>query len=283
MRHALAAFLLAAASPAAAAPFLPLLGQFALDAADPDSRYQTGYLRAGHFFQNTDSAAAARPDGSGAAYNLYELLLHDAVRGSRVGFVGDALFLTDRDRGNFNLAQFHYLLGIVLKDRNFRLQFDREEAKPLDRGGRSLRAWDARAALDFDWSSRAAGTAPFPPPGGRRRLPELAARASLAVGYYLHNDNLPARADNSGEAALRYVARGELTHARTGLRLGAEADLKTQKHRTLRPVNRELALGLGASLRGAELMVWRRTSDVLDRPGFHRFHYFTLTFPFDTR
>ncbi|MFH1723625.1 MAG: hypothetical protein ABII00_03270 [Elusimicrobiota bacterium] len=197
----------------AGVPFRRALGQAPIPTGDDLDRFQTGSVRVGHFFPGRDGAAAARPDASGTACNLYQLTLLDAFRGSRLGFLADLLAITDRDRGNSALpTQFGYLLGIGTRKGPWRIQFDREEILPLDRKGLSYRYWDARVGAIFE-----TGLLRPKMTGPRYRQPRARddrrgrLRGELAVGYFLHNNSFPARSDLTGIALLRYNARAVLS------------------------------------------------------------------------
>lgn len=279
LRLAAAAALIAGApAGSAASPIRTLLGQQPVPETKGIERFQSGFLLVGHYFDNDRGAASARPDGTGTAYNLYELYVHDGVRGGKSGFLADVLFLSDREKNNlFNLSQLTYLLGLTFKSESLRLQFDREESIPLDRGGRSYRFWDVRGGMTFTSGRKK------PLPGAVRSTkrgmgPE--ARGSLMVGYFLHNNSFPARSDLTGTAFLRYNARGEFGVKHGALFLVGEADFITQKHRSLHPVDLRMSLGVGARYRGFDMTVTRESWDVLDHPGFASCYLFAVKYPF---
>lgn len=282
-----ALFLLAVflASAAGAAPAKEVLGQYPLPSGKGIEQFHTGFMRVGHYFKNDRSAASARPDGSGTAYNFYQAFFHDAYKGNKVGFLADFLFLSDQEnKNNFKFSQFDYLLGITFRGENWRLQFDREEIKPLDRGGRSFRYWDVRATLPFDTGIRTLPKRGF----GRVRAPRgkgpllRRARGALTVGYFLHNNSYPARADLSGLAKLRYHARGDVQF--TGAwRLLGEIDFLTEEYRALHPVGMSFAYGIGASFKGVDVAFLRKVTEDIDRAGFHPYLLLNLTYTFDSR
>ena len=267
-------------APAAhAAPYRKLLGQHLIP-ADGGDRFQQGFLSLSHFLEKGEGSASARPDGGGKAYNAYELYLLDARHGGKAGFLGDVLFLSDRERPNhFNFTQLNYLLGLTFKGPSTRLQFDREEDRPLDRKGLSYRYWDARASLEFGGDKGGAlarGAVARASKGWER----LSGRAM--VGGFLHNRSFPARMDLTGLAFLRYNALVGLGLP-AGFSFRAEGDWITEKRAGLTPVEMNSSLGFVYRYGSVELSVAQETGKMLDRQGFNRFHRIALTFPFANR
>ncbi|MFH2204806.1 MAG: hypothetical protein ABIJ96_16955 [Elusimicrobiota bacterium] len=272
------------AAPAGAVPYQKLLGQHTLPQVDKDERFQTGYLRLGHFIRNNDRAASARPDGSGSAYNLYQLYFNDAFQGKKANFLADLLFLSDRERdSNFNLASFDYLLGLAFKGPVWNLQFDREEGIPIDRGGGSWRYWDVRASLS--------GASGEPKKQGLGRLPAhmrpksspLQLRWTATVGYFLHNKSYPARPDRTGLAQMRYCGRAEILPGTEAVSLIGEADFLTEKYRALKPVAVEVSYGLAMRSYGVEVAFLREYRDILGGPGHFPYYMMRMSYAFDTR
>lgn len=284
--RAMVFFLAAFLAPAAdAAPVKEVLGQYPLPSGKGIDQFHTGFMRVGHYFKNDRSAASARPDGTGTAYNSYQAFFHDAYRGNKAGFLADFLFLSDQEnKNNFKFAQFNYLLGVTFKGENWRLQFDREEIKPIDRGGRSFRYWDVRATLPFDTGIRRQrkrrANRMYVPAGGKPFLRRV--RGALTIGYFLHNNSYPARADLSGLAKLRYHARGDVQFS-GAYRLLGEIDFLTDEHRSLHPVGMSFSYGIGASFRGVDVAFLRKVTEDIDRAGFHPYLLLNLTYTFDSR
>jgi len=216
------------------------------------------------------AAAAARPDNGGAASNLYQLYLHDAVRGDKMGFVADLLFLSDRGAGSrFKPTQFDYLIGLPMKSGDWRIQFDREEALALNRPKAGYRTWDARLSFEMGAAEKKPGTQ-------KKRASEL--RGVLTAGCFLHNNTFPARSDLTGLAMLRYNARGEAgVHV---FRLRGEADFLTEKHGALSPVQMNLSVGAAVVVRDVDLAFSRESGKMLDRTGTRAYYLLTLTYPF---
>lgn len=258
-----------------AGPVRGARGQYLSPSNPAADRYQEGSLSLGYYFRNRDNAAASRPDGSGSAHLLQRLFLRDAVRGDHLSLLADVTTLTGRESGKrFELTQCDYLLGVALQSGAFRLQFDREEYLPVDRGGLSYRYWDARGALVFGDLGGPPGKQPNRRGGGFGGL--------LSVGHFLRNKAFPARRDLSGEAYMRYGARLEALALR-GLRLSVEADALTDEHhRRYAPANLDLSLGVGFRHKGVETGIVRESSDALDRPGYDSRWLFLVTYHFDS-
>jgi hypothetical protein len=267
--------LLLCATCASAAPFNKLLGLHPIPRPPKEEeRYTQGQIRFGAFIDNErkadGAAAAARPDNGGAASNLYQLYLHDAVRGEEMGFVADLLFLSDRGAGSrFKPTQFDYLIGLPMKRGDWRLQFDREEALALHRPKAGYRTWDARLSLEL-------GGAQAKPGQQKKTVSEL--RGVLTAGCFLHNHTMPARSDRTGLAMLRYNARGE-AGVRV-FRLRGEADFLTEKHGALSPVQMNLSMGAAVVYRDLDLAFTRESGKTLDRGGSRAYYLLSLTYPF---
>lgn len=253
-------------------PVRMLLGQYPLPAGEGLERTQNGFLKVGNFLENPDGAASARPDGTGSAYNLYQLFLHDGVRGAKAGFVGDLLLLTDRGSGSkLRVSELDYLLGVAFRQRDLRLQFNREESKPLDRRGPGWRYWDVRGEWEF---TRSLGGRVRPPPG--RRALDASVGGALGAGWFLHNSGYHARFDRTGKAALRYHARASASAY--GGTLFAQGRWITDERGALRPVSMEYSLGVGARVKDAEIRVSREVGDVLDRLGYRAYYVLAFTY-----
>jgi hypothetical protein len=267
-----------------AEPLRPMMGQYPLPNALGKERFQTGSMRVGHYFSNKNNATGARPDGSGTARNLYQVNAHDAVKSGRAGFIGDVLFLSDADRGRFNLSQWGYLLGMVIRGDGMRLQFDREEQQPLDRGGLSYRYWDVRLGFDFDTGGTGTREARHRTFGtfNKKAKALQRLRGVINVGYFMHNKSYPARTDLTGLAALRYHGRGEIT-LNGGWLLVGEAQFITEKRGQLSPVSLEASYGLGVRLKDARMTFTREIRQNLDRAGFAPSLLLAFSYPFDTR
>jgi hypothetical protein len=271
---ALALSLVLAAPVRAAGPFQPLLGQSLVPGSFKSGHPQSGFLRVGRFSENR-SGPAARPDGSGVAANLYQLALQDALAEGRAAWLGDALFLTDAGHGLWRLSSLDYLLGAAVQDEAFRLQVDREEALPLDRGGSGFRVWDLRASLRM---------AQAPGKGGEAAAAKSGAyplRAALTLGWYFKNAGYPSRPDGTGKAFLRYAAEAEAALSGGRLLFSAGAQFLTDDHRRrYSPASAALSLGAGTSLQGLELWATREERRVLDGPGYDSCWLFSLRAPF---
>ena len=201
------------------------------------------------------------------------------MKGEKVGFLGDALFLSDREKPNdYNFTQLNYLLGVAFKSESWRLQFDREEDRPLDRKGLSYRYWDARLSFEFgggdSWTRSLRGANS---PALSTWEKRVSGRAM--VGWFLHNNSYPARLDLSGLAFLRYNALVELGLAKDFFVKG-EGDWITEKHGGLDPAEMNTSVGIGWRSGSVEIAVTQETSKLLDRQGYNRFHLVSLTFPF---
>jgi len=267
-----------------AAPYQKILGQRALPAAEKGERFQTGYMRVGHFLRNDEGAVNARPDGSGSAYNLYQFYFNDAFEGKKANFLADLAFLSDRERGNnFNLASFDYLLGLAFKGPTWNLQFDREEGLPIDRSGASWRYWDVRASFTvMTGESEKSGLGRLPKYMQKSASP-IKTRWTGTVGYFLHNNSYPARSDRTGLAQMRYHVRGEIMQRSELLRLVGEADFLTQEHRALKPVGVEVSFGAALQSNGVEVAFLREYREILDGPGYHPWYMLRMTYAFDSR
>jgi hypothetical protein len=192
------------------------------------------------------------------------------------------LFLSDRESPRkFAVSQLDYLLGLAFKGGDaMRLQFDREEAKPLDTRGFSYRYWDARASFEVGGDGEKGASA-----GGSRPVkPSLldTLRGSITVGWLLHNRSYYARSDLTGLACLRYNARGELP-LMDAVVLKGEADFLTEKRRAWEPVQLGLSAGVGIKSQGVELALLSESAKMLDRTGYARYYLLTLTVPFNRR
>jgi len=265
-----------------------MLGQIPLPAGESGAdRFQSGSIRVGQFFPSTRGSAAARPDGSGRASNIYRIRMVDANPGSGGGVMTDLAFISDRDRGPSYLpTQFNYLIGMGSRRGPWSLQFDREEVLPLDRKTTGHRYWDVRLGLAFDadLAGQRGGARGVVPARYLAQSPKLVRegkiRGELSVGYFLHNNSFPARFDNSGLAFLRYNARGELRLGQGGLKLFADADMLTdQHHDKFAPANLDLSLGIALSGKSLGIELSRETSDMLDRDGYAAFYMLTFRMP----
>lgn len=272
----------------AGVPYRRLLGQVPLPAQDKDAeRFQSGKLRLGYFQPSSRGSAAARPDGTGTGMNLYQLTLLDVLPAQSSGLMADLLFISDRDTSkSYVPTQFNYLFGIGTQSGPWRLQFDREEILPLDRSGLSHRYWDVRLGAVFEADlmggrrkrrgrrgARGSGSQSRPP--GRLR-------GELTAIYFLHNNTLPARLDNTGLAYARYNARAELGSPKVGLQLFADADFVTDQYkRRWEPSNLDLSLGAKLRAGNFEVAFSRESSDMLDRPGYGAYYLVSFTLPFE--
>jgi hypothetical protein len=232
-----------------------------------------------HFLEGDAESPSAHPDGTGKAYNAYELYVLDGTKGEKAGFLGDVLFLSDRERpDHFNFTQFNYLLGMDFKSDSLRLQFDREEDLPIDEKGLSYRYWDARASFEFGGGDEQTRSLRGPSvPKLETWEKWLSGRAM--VGWFLHNKSFPARSDLSGLAFLRYNARVELSLPE-GVFLSGEGDWVTERPHGFNPVELNTSLGVGWRQGPMELAVTQETNKLLDRQGYNRCHLVSLSWLF---
>ena len=271
-------------APARAVPLQKTLGQRTLPNAEKNKRFQTGFIRVGHFFKNDLDGVGARPDGTGTAYNMYQLYFNDSFEGKKSNFIADTMFLSDKERGNnFNFTQFNYLLGMAFKGPIWTLQFEREEDLPLDRGGVSYRYWDARASMsDTFGEPKRTGPGRLPAHMGPKAGP-IRGSYTLMAGYFLHNNSYPARPTGRGVAQMRYRASGEVSNSAGNIWLVGSADFLTQEHRAIKPVGMDVSYGVAFKQAGAEVSVLREYRKVLDGPGFFPYWLLQMTYAFDTR
>ena len=248
------AVVLGVVAPASAGVFYrPTLGREPLPAEDSSERSQAGRLEVGRFIPTGVGAAAARPDASSTGAALYRLSMLDAFSGNG-GILGDVVSVTDRDRPrSLYPTQLSYLLGVGTRNGPWRIQFDREEHLPLDRSGGSYRYWDVRVGATFE--AELSGLKPF---GNRKRRPGprnqvthskgATLRGEFGIGYFLHNKSFHTRMDQTGQAFLRYEARGLLSAPGGGLRLKLDADFLTDRYRhKWSPANMDLTVGVGVA------------------------------------
>lgn len=280
-----ALFLFSVAGPGFAAPLQRLLGQRGLPDGENKERYQTGFVRFAHFFKNDESAVSARPNGTGTAYNLYQLYFNDAMQGQKTNFLADALFLSDRQRPNsFNVTELDYLLGLAMKGPNWNLQFNREEDLPIDAGGISYRYWDVRASSmgGFGEPKKKTGLGKLPM-HMRGKGAQVQARWTIMIGYFLHNNSYPARPDGTGRARMRYHAKAEVLVPEQYWKLVGSADMLTDRRKTFKPVGITASYGVAVGGGGAEIAFLREYRENLDGPGFFPYYLMRMTYSFDTR
>lgn len=246
-----------------------------------DNRYQYGFIDWGSYVINKGGAASARPDGSGSALFQYRGYLEDAINGDQLKCLADMSFLTDRQSPpTFKPRSFDYLLGVSTRGENLKLQFDREEFIPLDRSGLNYRYWDVRGSYIFNLASGdTAGIKNL-----NRKPTSYGLSGVLSAGYFLHNADMPARIDNSGLAFMRYRA-GVNAQLMDGLILfRGDADFLTDRNdRRYAPADLDLALGIGTSYQGSEIMIYRKTRQALDRGGYAGYYFISFRQYFDSR
>lgn len=273
----------ALALPAGGVPIQKLLGQQPLPKVVKNDRFQEGFVRVGHFLKNDERAVGARPDGSGSAYNLYQIYIVDALKGEKSNFLADMFFLSDHDRGDkFNLSSYDYLLGLAFKGPEWNLQFNREEGMPIDRGGVGFRYWDARLSTSQTTGEQKKSLGRIPIYARPKRSP-IIAKWTAMIGYFLHNNTYMARTDGTDPAQLRYQARGELIHASKKIKLVGEADFLTGQHKAFKPLSVQVSYGFALSSYGAEVAILREFRENLDGPGFFPSYMLRMTYAFDTR
>ena len=191
--------------------------------------------------------AAARPDGSGSAQSRLRLSLVDMASDEQARALGDVMMLTDRRASGVRAASLEYYLGLErASEEGHFLRIGRDEALPLDRGGKSTRDWELRLGRAL-----------------RGKLWTL----GMFVAWDFKNDGRPARPDYSGESYLDYAAFGRMEMAGP-LWLEGEADFLTDVHRRrYAPASLEGSVSLGVTLGLVEAKLGWRPWRMLDRGG----------------
>jgi hypothetical protein len=262
--------------PAAAAPIRDL-GRTLDNPNVTDQSYEAGFFDLGTYAINHNGAASARPDGSGTAMFQYHGYVEDGFSGDRLKFLADLLGLTDRYSPLIlNPQSFDYLLGFSSRGKNLKIQFDREQFLPTDQSGKNYSYWDVRASYIFGYAPAGGGYGTKPP--------AFAINGILTGGYMLHNDDTPARLDNSGLALFRYRAGLNASFLNGALVLRGDADILTDQNKNrYAPADLDLALGIGTNFDGGEFMIYRKSRQALDEPGYVSYYMFCVRKYFDSR
>jgi hypothetical protein len=106
----------------------------------------------------------------------------------------------------------------------------------------------------------------------------------FTTGYFLHNNNTPARLDNSGLAFLRY--RGGLDAKWFGglLDVRGDADFLTdQFYHRYAPADLDWSIGIGSNFEATEIMIYYKNRQALDRSGYAGYYFLSIRQYFDYR